>query len=419
MNKLTKSILVLFCICSFIAIILALTNSITEPIIKENENKAANAALLEIMPDGGSFESVDISGYELPATVKEAFRAENGGYVFKLLTAGYSSGFTIMCGVNADLTVSGALCLASSETLGYEKAYGDSFVGKDASGVDGVALISGATKTTGAYRNAVKDAINASIILGGGSVDFRSEEEIFADALSFALPAADGKFTQLFITEKVTAEKIYSADNGEGFVCIVGEKFISVAKDGTVKGYSVDGEELTLSADETATATADTAKLAQSEKNALDLSKYEGVHANITSVEKTASGNYVIEIKAAGYGITGGDNYHPASGEYIIIRVCISGDGKILDCLTVYQAESKGIGDACADEKFYGQFDGKTKNDYNTIDAISGATLTTDGYLKAIERAFAAVEIFEAAAPSTPVDNETPIDDITSKEVGA
>ncbi len=393
MNKMVKSILVLFCICSFIAILLALTNSITAPIIKKNEDAAANSALLEIMPDGGSFESVDISSYELPATVTEVFRAENGGYVFKLLTSGYSSGFTIMCGVNADFTVSGALCLSSSETLGYEKSYGDNFSGKDASGVDGVALISGATKTTSAYRSAVKDAINASIILGGGSVDLRTEEEIFADALALALPAAEGKFTQLFKTEKVAADNIYSADNGEGYVCIYGDKFVSVAKDGTLKGYSLDGEELTLTEEETTSATSDTQALANSEKTTLDLSQYEGVHANITSVEKTASGNFVIEIKAAGYGITGGDDYHPASGEYIIVRLCISADCEILDCLTVYQAESKGIGDVCAEEKFYGQFDGKTEADYNTIDAISGATLTTQGYLKAIERAFAAVKI--------------------------
>ena len=46
---------------------------------------------------------------------------------------------------------------------------------------------------------------------------------------------------------------------------------------------------------------------------------------------------------------------------------------------------------ACADEKFYGQFDGKTESDYKNIDAISGATLTTNGYLKAIERAFEAL----------------------------
>ena len=85
--------------------------------------------------------------------------------------------------------------------------------------------------------------------------------------------------------------------------------------------------------------------------------------------------------------------------DYLIPNgVIVIEDGKILDCLTVSQSESTGIGDACADEKFYGQFVGKTESDYKNIDAISGATLTTNGYKQAIERAFAAVTILEGGA---------------------
>ena len=73
-------------------------------------------------------------------------------------------------------------------------------------------------------------------------------------------------------------------------------------------------------------------------------------------------------------------------------------NGKIIDCLTVSQAETDGFGSACADEKFYSQFDGKTESDYKNIDAISGATYTTNGYTKAIERAFNSVKIFEGGA---------------------
>ena len=91
----------------------------------------------------------------------------------------------------------------------------------------------------------------------------------------------------------------------------------------------------------------------------------------------------------------GGDEYHPASGEYIKIRVSLTKEGRVIDCLTISQAETNGIGSACADEKFYGQFDGKTESNYNTIDAISGATMTTDGYKKAILRAFEVVKILE------------------------
>ena len=396
MNKLLKSILVLVCICSFIAVLLALTNSITYPIIQENEKAAANKALLEVMPEGGSFESVDISSYTLPSTVAEAYRAENGGYVFKLVTTGYSGGFVIMCGVNADGTVSGAVCISSTETLGYEKTYGQIFGGKSASDVDSVELVSGATKTTGAYRSAVKDAINASIILGGGSVDLRTEEEIFADALALALPAGEGKFTQMFLTEDAGAvEKMYSADNGSGYVCVIGEKLISVDASSAVRGVNLDGEEIQLSAEESSGAISAVEAMKVSTKVDIDTSAYTDMPTALVSAQKTASGNYILEIKAAGYGINGGNEYHPASGEYIVIKISLTRDGKILDCITVSQAESKGIGDVCAEESFYGQFDGKTEESYKNIDAISGATLTTNGYLKGIERAFEIVKILE------------------------
>ena len=88
MKKSIKSIVALVCICAVVAILMAITNVFTAPIISENENKKANAALLEVMPNGGSFEKVDISKHELPATVTEAYKAENDGYVIKLTTPG-------------------------------------------------------------------------------------------------------------------------------------------------------------------------------------------------------------------------------------------------------------------------------------------------------------------------------------------
>ena len=127
----------------------------------------------------------------------------------------------------------------------------------------------------------------------------------------------------------------------------------------------------------------------------VDLTAFEGIHKNVVSVKKTATGNYVLEVKGAGYGITGGDEYHPASGEYILIRVSMTAQGKIIDTLTVSQKETDGIGSVCADEKFYGQFDGKTQADYDSVEGISGATMTTKGYKQAILRAFEAVTILE------------------------
>jgi Na+-transporting NADH:ubiquinone oxidoreductase subunit NqrC len=73
----------------------------------------------------------------------------------------------------------------------------------------------------------------------------------------------------------------------------------------------------------------------------------------------------------------------------------MTADGKIIDCFTIYQAETDGLGSACENEEFYGQFDGKTQDNYGDIDGIAGATLTTNGYKTAILRAFESVAILE------------------------
>lgn len=386
-----KSIAVLTVICAVMSLMLAATNAITAPIIEKNQNAAANEALLVVMPNGTGFELMDLSSYTLPATVTEAYKEAGGGYVIKLTTAGYGSGFVIMCGVNADGTVSGAVCLSSNETLGYEKTYGENFAGKNGEGVDTVDTISGATKTTVAYRNAVKDAINAATILGGGSVDIRSEEEILMDNLTAALTAGEGKFTKLFLVEVIEGiDAVYTADNGKGAVCIIGEQFVGVDENGAVVS-GADG-------DVAANVSAQMAILNASEETEIDLTVYTDLPSALVSATKTATGNYVLEMKGAGYGINGGDDYHPASGEYIYIKVSMTKDGQIIDCITTSQAETPNIGSVCADEVFYGQFVGKTEADYEAVDGISGATLTTNGYKKAILRAFESVKILEGGA---------------------
>jgi electron transport complex protein RnfG len=380
------------CVCIVISLALAVTNSITAPIIEKNENAAANDALLVVMPDGKSFEKLDISGYTLPATVVEAYKAEAGGYVIKLETTGYASGFVIMCGVGADGKVTGAKVVSSGETPAIGGAAADKmtseFTGKDTSNIDSVDTVAGATKTTAAYRAAIKDALNAAIILGGGDVDIRTEEEILNDNLSAALPAAEGKFTKLFITEVITGiDAIYKADNGKGTVCVVGEQFIALDE-----SYNVLTE---VSADVAAAVKEQAEKALTSTSEDIDLAKYTGLPTALLSAKKTASGNYILELRAAGYGING--DWH-TSGEYIKIRVSMTAEGKIIDCLTVSQAETNGLGSACAEEKFYGQFVGKTQDNYTDIDGITGATLTTDGYKTAILRAFESVAILKGGA---------------------
>lgn len=390
MKKYIKSVISLTSICAVIAILLSITNYITAPVIAENASAAANEALLIVMPEGENFTPVDLTNLELPATVNEAYSEAGGGYVIKLSTTGYGSDMVIMCGINAAGEVTGATCLSSNETLGEEKVYGETVVGTSLDSIDGLATVAGATMTTGAYKNALKDALNTAVILGGGSVDIRSEEEILADNLKEALPASEGKFTKWFVTESLTdVSAVYVADNGAGYVFVSGEDFVAVDAEGNVLTEASDDVKAVMSANAQA--------VAASESTELDITGYENMPSAIDKAYKTTSGNYIFELHAAGFGINGDPYYYP-SGEYINIKVSVTADGKILACETISQEESDGIGSACADESFYSQFNGKDETNYSDIDAISGATITTNGYKTGVSKVFEAVKILEGVA---------------------
>lgn len=393
MKKYLKSIISLTVICAVIAALLAATNKLTAPIIEKNAGAAANAALLEVMPDGGDFTAVDLTQYTLPDSILEAYTASNGGSVFKVTATGYGPNMIIMCGVGADGAVTGAVCLSSNETLSHEKTYGTTTIGATVDTIDGVATVSGATMTTGAYKGAVKDALNSALILGGESVDIRSEEQILADNLVAALPTGD-KFTEVFICEVLEGvSAVYTADNGAGTVYVTGEGeeaiFVGVDTNGTVVSDVAEDVKANIETQ---------AKLmANSSMEEIDITKYADIPSHVEKAYKTASGNYVLELHASGFGING-DHYYNPSGEYIYIKIALTADGKIINCITTKQSETDGIGSACADKEFYSQFNGTDEATYKDVDAISGATITTNGYKTAVGKAIEAVKIMEGVA---------------------
>ncbi len=390
MKAYIKSLVALTVICAVMATLLAVTNYITAPVIEENEKAATNAALLEVLPDGKDFALVDLSAYELPATVTEAYTEANGGCVVKLNATGLNPGMIIMCGINKDGEITGAVCLSSAETYGAEKTYGDTAKGFTADSIDGLDVVAGSTKTTQGYKDALRDALNTAIIIGGGSVDIRTEEEILADNLSAALPSAEGKFTKWFVTEALTdVSAVYVADNGMGYVLVSGESFIAVDADGNVISEVADDVKSVMSAN--------VDMIKSSKLNEIDITGYEDMPKAIDKAHKTESGNYVFELHASGFGKKG-ESYGNPSGEYIYIKISMTADGTILACETVSQEESEGYGDACAKPDFYAQFDGKDEATYTEIDGINGATITTDGYIKGVKRAFEALAILEGRA---------------------
>ena len=379
MKQNIKSVVVLSAICLILAAVLAVVNAITAPIIADAEAAAANEALRVVYPAGESFEDVDLADYSgLPTTVSEIKRANDGGYVVKLTTSGHKSGLVIMCGIDPEGKVTGATCLASSETYGYEKTYGSALVGATLDTVADVDTVAGATKTTGAYRNAVRDALGAVAIIGGGSFDSRSELEI---ALDNALPAAEGKFTDIFFAEDIAdLTAVFKADNGTGYVFVFGDEMIGTDN----SGAAVTNTE----SDKAAGLPAALAAIGATEYEQLDIS---GLGAKITKVERTASGNYVFTASAAGYASQ--NKYAPEELRVpIVIKVAVTAEGRIICCMTVSHAESEGFGDVCGTYEYYSQYNGKNSETLSEVDAISGATKTSVAYSDAIAAVLSSLE---------------------------
>ena len=391
MSKHLKSVIALTLICAIVSVLLALTNKLTAPIIAKQEADAVNEALTVVLPDGDGFEAVDISKYELPATVTEAYKEKNGGYVIKLETTGYDVGFIILCGIDKDGIVKGATTISSKETLGYEKTFGDNLKDKTIADIDSVDTVAGATKTTAAYKAAVKDALNAFTILNGGTADLRTEEEILNDNLNTALPSAGGKFEKALLLEDIEGiDAAYVALNKQGVVFVIGSEFYATDVNCKVLPTISNTNLIDL-----LESSAKKIKLWESQK--LDLASYTNLPSQLNAAYKTDNG-YTLIMHAAGYGINGGDKYHPASGIPIVIRVTATKDGKITSCVTLSHAETANLGDKCANEEFYSQFNGKTEKDYSDIDAISGATITTNGYTAAIGEVFNTIKILEGVS---------------------
>lgn len=164
-------ILVLSLICLVISGALAFTNSVTEPVIASAAAEREEAARHEMIPDATDFETITADG--LPATIKEVYRSTNGvGYIFKMLTSGYGGDIIIMCAINPEGKIIQSRALEPlSETKGLgakvaEAPFANQFSGAD-SRLEGVSAISGATISSTAYINAIKDAFSAFEIVKG------------------------------------------------------------------------------------------------------------------------------------------------------------------------------------------------------------------------------------------------------------
>lgn len=168
-KSLFMPIIVLVSICLVISSALALTNSVTEPIIVAAEQAAAEAARAEVLPGGTGFTKMDVTG--LPASVTEVYApADNSGYVMMLTTKGFGGKISMILGMDTEGVITGVKVLKHAETQGIGTKVMDApefahqFLGKGEA-LDGINTISGATISSKAFINGVKPAFEAYKVL--------------------------------------------------------------------------------------------------------------------------------------------------------------------------------------------------------------------------------------------------------------
>ena len=395
--------LVLSAICLVVAFLLSFVNTVTGPIIEAAQNAAANEALLVVLPDGSNFEQISIDG-QYPAVIDMGYKAD-GGFVFRANVTGKSSGLIIMVGIDESGKIVATKVIAEQETDSYDvkvfpnvEGTGSAYSGMSYGSFEPY-LVSGATLTSRAYGEAVKAALQAFEIANGGEVDVRTPEQILQDNCNAALGTEGVVFDRWFATEVLEGvDAVYVSEDKSERVYLVGENYVGVKADGAIVNSGSDEQSVVAFANDKISAS-----------NLTEVTELpEGINKNtVKKVYVTGSGNYVFELVAKGYQAL----FDYGNGAVIDIKLSISADGKIIDCLTVSHDESKGYGDVCATEEYYSQYRGASRgevsvtvkspdahadqiaSDNTDIGVISSATYTTSGYQKAVVAAFEAYEI--------------------------
>ena len=412
-KKSLKDVLVLSIICIIFAGALAATNMLTKDTIKAKREAAENKAYESVMPNAAGFETIDLTKYQGISETVVAIKKETSGqgYAIKLETTGYKPGLVIIIAVGPDGTVMAATCVSSNETWGDENKMNTLVIGKDASTV--LDVEAGATgKTINAYKNAVRDALNALIILSGEKPDERTEAEIFEDNLEAAIGDEEADFEtinfvgvkddgDIYTLESLGISSVHKATNGKGHVIVMGKTFIGIDTEGNVIGeVEVDDEtkatianvlDLINAADEDSGFISN----ASTYEN-VDISEYKSsteqnliFFQNINYVKKNANGTYLMKITVSGYN----------TKVKIVMLVTFDADGKVVDNLAVSHAESAKFGAVQFKDGVYNiLFNGKTEVEAGNVDTVANVTVSTEAYKYAILDCFKAYNIIKGGA---------------------
>lgn len=183
--KIVRYALVLLVVGIIAGGVLAYSNSITAPIIAEQQKAGSLGAFAEVFPEADDFLPIDEALLsEITSSnnyVQEVYEVKSGdetiGYGFKTKSGGYGGDIITVSGFTMDGTVAGIRVIENSETPGLgtkivdDPAYQESYVGKSTAeelvvvaspaADNEVLLLSGATVSSNAVATGVNGAREA------------------------------------------------------------------------------------------------------------------------------------------------------------------------------------------------------------------------------------------------------------------
>ncbi len=133
-----KTAVILFLITGIAALILAVVNNFTAPIIAENSAKKQAAAMQNVLKDAEFSEGNLAENVDDP-DISEIYKAQKdgsaAGYVVMVNPNGYNGAISMVVGIDAEGKVSGIDIISQSETAGLgancvKDEFKDQFVGK-------------------------------------------------------------------------------------------------------------------------------------------------------------------------------------------------------------------------------------------------------------------------------------------------
>jgi len=179
-------IVTLSLICLFVSGALAIVNNYTNPVIKNAAADRAAMARKKIIPQADGFAL--LTSEEFPKTITEVYRATNNtGFVFIISVQGYGGEIKLICGIDNEGKIIRTAFLSHTETKGMtdpvfaephpsQPTFQGQFIGKDKN-LDGIIAVTGATISSNAYKNGIRDAFAAFYIVNDAEQIEQTKQE--------------------------------------------------------------------------------------------------------------------------------------------------------------------------------------------------------------------------------------------------